>query len=132
MKNFKTYTIIALLASISLLFISCQQEELKENVSVEEFHDKWQDKDITLLDVRTVEEYRSGHIKGSVLMPVNDGKFKESIQDLPKDKPVVVYCRSGVRAATAAGILKENGFTKVHLLDGSINAWNQSGYPLEK
>lgn len=132
MKNFKTYTIIAILASFSLLFISCQRGEEKENISVEEFHDSWQEKDIALLDVRTVDEYNSGHIKGARLMPVTDENFEKSIQDLPKDKPIVVYCRSGARASSAVGILKESGFENVHLLEGSILEWNKMGYPLEK
>ncbi|CAN5470687.1 rhodanese-like domain-containing protein [soil metagenome] len=66
-----------------------------------------------ILDVRSKGEYNSGHIKGSINIPVdalqnNLGKFKD------KNKPVITCCASGIRSASAKSILKANGFLKVY------------------
>ncbi|MBU3113451.1 rhodanese-like domain-containing protein [Clostridium lacusfryxellense] len=83
---------------------------------------------IILLDVRTIEEYEAGHIKGSTLIPVDNLK-KESENSL-KDKgmPIFVYCRSGSRSLKAANILIKQGYNKVYNL-GGINDWP---YDVEK
>lgn len=65
----------------------------------------------TLLDVRTVQEFNEGHAPGAVNIPIQ--VIRERMNELPKDKPVVVYCRSGNRSATAKQILDAAGFTRV-------------------
>lgn len=74
----------------------------------------------TLVDVRTVGEYRSGHIEGALNIPVDDlaGKMAQ----IPKDKPVVVYCQSGMRSASAASTLKDAGYKEVYNL-GAMSRW---------
>lgn len=74
-----------------------------------------------LLDVRTPEEYAAGHIPGAVNIPVQvlGGRMDE----LPdRERTIVVYCRSGVRSANAANMLRGAGFTAVHDL-GGMGAW---------
>jgi rhodanese-related sulfurtransferase len=65
-----------------------------------------------IIDVRTPEEFKGGHIKGSHNIPVN--VLQRHLSKLSKDKPVITCCRSGVRSASALGILKSNGFTEVY------------------
>lgn len=88
--------------------------------------------DLLILDVRTPQEYASGHVPQAVNIP-----HKEIAQNIErllgfKDKTVVVYCRSGFRAGKAANILLENGFTQVKHLDGDMLGWEKSGNPIEK
>ena len=80
------------------------------------------EKNIILLDVRTEEEYKTGHIKGSILIPVDN--LKEEAGKILKDKevPIFVYCRSGNRSVTAANILIKLGYKNVYNL-GGINVW---------
>ncbi len=80
-----------------------------------------------ILDVRTTEEYSKGHIKNSVLIPVQ--VLAERIDELEeyKDKPVLVYCRSGVRSTTASAILVEAGFREIYNLRSGINGWIKKG-----
>ena len=74
-----------------------------------------------LLDVRTEEEYKELRIPGSVLIPV--AELPDRLSELPKDpaKPIVIYCRSGNRSATAAGILVKAGFPVVYDMGGIID-----------
>lgn len=74
-----------------------------------------------LLDVRTPEEFSSGHIKGAKNIPVSEIDRRAS--ELPKDKPVVVYCRSGARSGRARSILVSKGYQDVHNL-GPMGAWS--------
>ena len=80
------------------------------------------EKNIILLDVRTNEEYETGHIKGSILIPVDN--LKEEAEKSLKDKgiPIFVYCRSGNRSVTAANILIKQGYKNVYNL-GGIKDW---------
>jgi rhodanese-related sulfurtransferase len=84
-------------------------------------------KDYILLDVRSVDEYKSGHIGGALLIPVSE--LEGRLGELPESRPVIVYCKSGVRSSNAAGILIDNGFKDVYDM-GGINGWKERGYPV--
>lgn len=81
-----------------------------------------------LLDVRTPEEFAEGYIPGAVNISVQtlEGRMSE----VPRDVPVVVYCRSGNRSATAAQMLIDAGYTQVYDL-GGIQDWQAQGLPVE-
>ena len=84
------------------------------------------------LDVRSQEEYRQGHIKDAILMPVSD--VYERLIELPKNKPIIAYCNGSScnRSGKAAEILIENGFIEVYnLAGGGIFEWQQKDYPFE-
>lgn len=116
-----------------LAFSACQSAaNNKTSVSIEEFHNNWQEKDFTLLDVRSPEEFTDGHIKGAVLIPFNSGNFEAEIEKLPKDSELVIYCHSGTRARNAIEVMKGKGFENIILLEGSYSAWKEKGYPIEK
>lgn len=87
---------------------------------------------VLILDVRTPEEYREGHIHGSVLIPVQElekrvGEISDHLQ-----KPVLVYCRSGNRSVTASKILIANGFHDLYHMKGGIKSWIKHQLPVEK
>ncbi len=74
-----------------------------------------------LLDVRSAGEFGAGHLPGAVNVPLSELSSRLS-EVGPKDRPIVVYCRSGARSASAAGILRKAGFSSVHDL-GPISRW---------
>ena len=112
-----------------------KKDELMKNSSgyyniTKEYAKKIMDsnKKITILDVRTKEEYDNGHIKGAILMPYNE--ISENISKIVSDKDsiILVYCRSGSRSAVASAKLVELGYTNV--MDfGGISTWK---YEIEK
>ena len=83
-----------------------------------------------ILDVRDLEEFEDSHIQGATLIP--QAEIKNRLDELPKDKPILVYCRSGRRSSEAADILIKSGFQKVFNLLEGIQSWEVMGYPVIK
>ena len=97
-----------------------------EDVSVEQFQKLIAEEGTQLVDVRTPKEFEEGHIDNALLINFLDEDFNEqSLQTLDKNKPVYLYCRSGVRSAKAAAAYQEAGFTKVYNLLGGYSAWSK-------
>jgi phage shock protein E len=69
-------------------------------------------KGATIIDVRTEGEFNSGHVRGSMNIPLDN--LQKNVSKLKKDKPIITCCASGVRSATAKKILKNSGFTDVY------------------
>lgn len=78
------------------------------------------DQNVTLLDVRTVDEFKEGHIRGATLIPLS--KLEKNLKKIKdsKKKQIVVYCRSGSRSVAASRILKAHGFTPLNVKTGMI------------
>jgi rhodanese-related sulfurtransferase len=83
-----------------------------------------------LLDVRSAQEFSEGHIAGAVNVPYD--QLATRLAEVPKNKDVVLYCRSGRRAGIAADVLAANGYTRVSHLEGDMIAWTETGRPVEK
>ncbi|KJV36828.1 hypothetical protein VI08_02755 [Luteibacter yeojuensis] len=83
-----------------------------------------------LLDVRTPAEYRDGHLAGALNVPVDEVRARSGAIGARRDQELVVYCKSGKRAARARDTLQSLGYTNVHLLEGSADAWRADGRPL--
>ena len=77
--------------------------------------------DVVILDVRTPAEYAQRHIKGSVLLPVDELRDKAESLLKDKSKPLFVYCLSGARSSQASSVLSSFGYTKVYNLGGIMN-----------
>ena len=85
-----------------------------------------------IIDVRTKEEFVSGHINHASNIDYYGSDFKEKLDLLNKEVPVLVYCRSGGRSSRAANIMQSLGFTEIYNLSGGIGAWKDSGYDVIK
>ncbi len=86
--------------------------------------------DVTLLDVRPLEEYQAGHISGAVSMPLPE--IVKRLAGLPRKKEIVAYCRGPycVLAVKAVALLRSKGFRAVRLEDGILD-WAAHGLPVE-
>jgi len=85
---------------------------------------------VTVLDVREQDEFEQSSIAGSVLIPL--GNLEQQFIDLPTNKPIVTFCRSGRRSALAVNILNKKGITQVANIQGGILDWQAQGLPLIK
>lgn len=102
-------------------------------VSPADFKSKLAQKDATIIDVRTPEEYVTGHLAGALNINFNDtDNFSTYLDTLEKNREYLIYCRSGNRSGQALKIMKDKGFTNITDLEGGITAWNSIGYPIEK
>ena len=80
-------------------------------------------KGATIIDVRTKGEYQGGHIKGSINIPLDT--LNNNVSRLKKDKPIITCCASGMRSASAKGILRSKGFEDVHNGGGWMSLQNK-------
>ena len=87
--------------------------------------------DVVLLDVRTAEEFNEVRVPGSVNVDFYATDFAAQLDQLPKDVPYVVYCRSGNRSSQTMDIMADLGFSEVFDVAGGIIAWNEAGLPVE-
>jgi len=105
------------------------------NINVQQAKEMIDRGEVFILDVRTPKEYAQGHINGSTLLAVQDIPSNEldlKLKELPMDRPIIVYCWSGIRSAAASTILANNGFSKVYNMQGGISTWINAGYEIEK
>ncbi len=84
---------------------------------------------VFLLDVRTPEEYKEEHIPESYLIPIDS--LPNQIDKIPKEKKIIIYCRSGMRSASASRLLSSLGY-EVYNITGGIKSWKKEGLPVEK
>lgn len=82
-----------------------------------------------VLDVRAPEEFVTGYVPGAVNIPHE--QVAARLAEVPKDRDVVLYCRSGRRAAMAAEVLAQHGYTRLKHLEGDMPAWIEQGRPTE-
>jgi rhodanese-related sulfurtransferase len=81
------------------------------------------------LDVREKDEFAGGHLAGALHVPL--GELPARAEEVPADRPVVVYCGHGERAATAVSLLERAGHRELINLDGGTEAWEAAGYATE-
>lgn len=124
---------IFLVAACCLSVLSaCNSNPGQTDLSVVEFEKALAQSDVQILDVRTPEEYASGHIKNSFLADWNNtAEFESRVKALDKNKPVYTYCLSGGRSNAATQWMIANGFTAYNMSGGMI-AWKGAGKPLEE
>ena len=79
------------------------------------------DENVTLLDVRTIEEYKEGHLRDATLIPVHALADNLGMLKQDKNKKIIVYCQTGNRSVTASRILEENGFTPLNVKGGILS-----------
>lgn len=105
--------------------------ELPMNISVNDLAARLEsDKSLMVLDVRSPEEYtQDGHVPGSVLIPLPELAMR--LNEVPKDRPIACFCRSGNRSQVACDMLRQQGYTNVTNVLGGIGAWRGANLPTE-
>ena len=116
-----------LLAVLVLTACSTTSEDsfLRE-VGVDEAYRLYQDGTF-FLDVRTPDEWNEFHAPNSTLIPLDE--LQSRLDEIPRDQPVVVVCRSGNRSQQGRDILLDAGFMQVASMTGGLKEWNTKGYP---
>lgn len=113
--------VVLVVLGIALRIKSASKIKQVETETVKFLITKYKD-DLILLDVREKEEYKAGHIPKSVLIPL--GELALRLNELDKQKAVLVICRSGNRSLRAAEVLIKNGFKEVINYKGGLLSWD--------
>lgn len=109
---------------------ACCAADTVQNISPVAYQDQFMTAGVAhlLIDVRTPEEFATGHIHGALNISVDT--LASRLSEIPGGQPIVVYCRSGNRSATASQILAQAGYTNIYDL-GGLNAWTAQGFSVE-
>lgn len=85
---------------------------------------------LQVVDVRTPEEFATGHLNNAINIDYNASNFEEQIKKLNKTKPVYIYCKAGGRSSEAVNIFTKNKFKEIYDLKGGIMSWERSALPI--
>jgi phage shock protein E len=88
------------------------------------------EKKVVILDLRTPEEFKSGHLAGATNLNFNAADFAQQLDRLDKTKSYLVHCASGRRSTASLETFKKLKFKSVIHLDGGIKAWEKAGKPV--
>ncbi len=115
--------------------MSCKSEtsESYESMTALAFQDKMKiEKNPQILDVRSTEEFVTGHIENAININWNETNFNDKMKSFDIAKPIFVNCQGGGRSKKAAERLFSLGFKKIYELNGGINEWKSSSLPIKK
>lgn len=133
--------VLILLFLVAFLVFIEQKKESQlgfENISVQEAKELIEKGNVFVLDVRTPAEFNQSHIEEAILIPVSnafgsnlspDNLLKARTNEVPKNKKVLVYCRTGRRSIEASTVLANAGY-QVYNMEGGIGSWIDAGYPV--
>lgn len=124
MQNFILILGVAILAFILYRRFAFTTNKNIKNVTADEAHQLIKTtKDLIILDVRTNQEFKSGHIPGSKSIPV--GELTSRINELEKykDNPILVHCTSGGRSPAAVKVLLKHNFSKIYHMNRGLSGW---------
>ena len=108
----------------SLLVFSQENTQAYEVLSYDDFKNQINNDNVLLFDIRTMDEFNSGHLKGSINIDFYEEKlFDKFFKKVHKSKPIYIYCRSGNRSKKSSEKLKKLGFVKIFDLEGGYKNW---------
>jgi rhodanese-related sulfurtransferase len=132
--------VVIIISGIYIAFIkddSDTESNSKQSITVEDITTKEafdliqnnsENPDFVILDVRTLDEYNSGHIENASMLDFYNESFADDLDQLDKDDTYLVYCRTDNRSRSATDIMVELGFKDVYNMLGGIVQWNEDGY----
>lgn len=130
-KSIRNRAIMFLALSVIIIFIMAITSSKQGNsLTPDEFYEKISKSEVQLVDIRTPEEYQTGHIENAVNIDFYSDSFADSFGDFNPEKPLYIYCKGGNRSSNAIPILEKKDFKFVYDLKGGINAWKNNGYKI--
>ena len=122
----KVKKITLLIIAFVLFLVGCSSNGTNstrsyENISTDEAQSMIAKKEVDIIDVRTPEEFASGHVPEAVNLPLQD--LESRVFTLDKNKSYLIVCRSGNRSGQASEILVSKGFSHIYNMEGGMNQW---------
>jgi len=126
-----------LLSYVLIIFIACGKTKIPDGaiyqvLSPNDFEGKMsQTQDAYLIDARTPAEIETGKLTSALNYNYKADGIEKAIKELDKNKPVFIYCGSGIRSKKSAEILLKAGFTEIYDMEGGMKAWLSAGKKVE-
>ena len=125
---------LSVIVAMGLLMASCQTNQVDYAVNTEDIQQvisslnnvdliDFSNENNVLIDVRTPEEYKEGHIPGAINLNFNDDSFAKQVSELDSTKNYYIYCRSGVRAKSAEAVMLKNNLKKIHTFQDGMSTY---------
>lgn len=140
MKNSPLSTSLAVVLAVGILAAcggardlapDAARAENPTTITAQALHARLQSKETPLVvDVREPSEFQDGHIEGAKLAPL--GSVEKGVADIPRDREIVLVCRSGRRSGKAQELLAARGYTNLRNMEGGMLAWEKNAYPIVK
>ena len=127
----KTKVLITLIAVFSTITFA-QGQQLKQVTSKEAANMLKSDKNLVVLDVRTAEEFKDGHIKGALNIDIRQPDAFVKIDKLNRNSKYIVHCRTNHRSQVAVDHMLQSGFKNIIQIKDGFNGWSQNGLPVVK
>jgi phage shock protein E len=108
------------------------EKKAYQDIDVTQFDQMRAEKQSIVLDVRTPQEFASGHIPGALNIDWKSPDFQDKASALDKSRTYLVHCASGIRSANACNKLSTMEFKHCYNLAGGFRAWEKAGKPIEK
>ena len=128
MKTKLLITIVAVFLTVTF----AQAQQLKQVTSKEAANMLKSDKNLVVLDVRTAEEFKDGHIKGALNIDIRQPDAFVKIDKLNRNARYVVHCRTNHRSQVAVDHMMQSGFKNIIQIMDGFNGWSQNGLPVVK
>lgn len=119
-----------LITTATVLILASQVFAATRDISSPEAKTLLAKNNIFLLDVRTPQEFSQARLSGAVLIP--SGEFERRINEVPKNKPILVYCAVGSRSKPVADLLTRRGYKEVYHMTDGIVGWYRNGFPIQR
>jgi len=125
--------IIVCFVALSVFGFGCKQTATQTQVKLlnsKETYALTQNDSVQVIDVRTPKEFREGHIKNAKNIDFLSASFTDDITVLDKQKPMLIYCRSGNRSGKSIDLFLKAGYTNLYHLEGGVLKWTADGFKL--
>ena len=107
-------------------------KDVSADKTLELIEENAENSDFVILDVRTISEFRDGHLENAENLDFYADTFKDELGKLDKNKSYLIYCASGNRSGKSLKIMDEMGFAKVYNMLGGFKGWSGKGLPFVK
>ena len=127
-RDHKLINMNRLFIILTFILFSCENfNQSKINFMSESQFNEIIDPDFKLIDVRTTEEFESGHIENAVHIDFYSDSFQSKILNLKKNSKIILYCRTNNRSTKSADFLLNNDYIDISVIEGGITSWVKNG-----
>ena len=136
MKPLSIRSLLALILVLSFAVTACSSDTATQSIELVAPADAAEvivddPAGLVILDIRTLEEFNEARLADAIMVDFYADDFADQLDQLDKDVPYVMYCRTGNRSSDAVETMKDLGFVEVYEIDGGIVNWFEQGYPIE-